>query len=488
MTRTRSRRQLLRAAVLALAGIGVSACVTPPPRTRTSTRAVDMGVFRALSRLTYGPRTDELAHAQTIGLSAWFEEQLAPDRIDDRHTELALMRFDTLTLAPTDIRDLAGGLFDDVDQDLPVRELRSATLYRQLFSRRQLYETLVEFWSDHFNIYAPKGACWYLKTIDDRTVIRPHALGNFGALLLASARSPAMLEYLDNQSNNAGMPNENYARELLELHTLGVDAGYTQHDVLELARCLTGWRYETRDWPAQHGDFVFDAQAHDPGDKRILGICIAAGGPREVEDVLAHLATHPATASRLARKLARRLLGDGVSPALIDAAADAFRKSQGGIRALLRPLLFDGLARNPAALPPRAKRPLNIVTSALRALDAASDASAALLDVLNRMGQPAFGWPMPDGYPDHDEAWSHVLAPVWQFALALAEGALTGTHIDFAAFERAPDGPLNALSTRLLGGPLTNPARDALRDALGGEADAPLIAAALIASPSFRYT
>jgi uncharacterized protein (DUF1800 family) len=189
--------------------------------------------WRALSRLTFGPRADERARAAELGLDSWIEEQLAPEHIADAEAMLRVRRFDTLAMDTS--------MIFGVREDTAIRELQQAALVRAIYSRRQLYEIMVDFWSDHFNISALKGDCAWLKTIDDHETIRPHALGNFGDLLWASMRSPAMLMYLDNQENHAGNPNENYARELMELHTLGVGAGYTQRDVREVARCLSGW-------------------------------------------------------------------------------------------------------------------------------------------------------------------------------------------------------------------------------------------------------
>src|SRR6185436_1372811 len=236
---TFSRREFLRLAGLVAAGATVSACTSvydkiagdPKPLTRWPEATGNN--FRLLSRLTFGPRAEERQRVAEIGAPAWIEEQLAYESLPDHALNVRLQKFETLTMSATEIADWSGELFDDQNQDWAPTELRQAALLRQVYSQRQLYEVMVEFWTDHFNISTAKGDGWFLKTVDDREVIRKHALGKFRDLLWASAHSPAMLVYLDNQVNQKGAPNENYAREVMELHTLGVNGGYTQQDVME---------------------------------------------------------------------------------------------------------------------------------------------------------------------------------------------------------------------------------------------------------------
>ena len=199
---------------------------------------------------------------------------------------------------------------------------------------------MVEFWTDHFNISVQKGDCWFLKIVDDREVIREHALGNFRELLGASAHSPAMLVYLDNQENHKDAPNENYARELMELHTLGLSGGYTQSDVMELARCLTGWRVKEHFWK---GKLKFEPDFHAPGPKTVLGHTIQPGGETELEQVLDILANHPSTARTIATKLARRFLADDPPPGIVDKASLVFQETSGDIKAVLRVIILEGL-------------------------------------------------------------------------------------------------------------------------------------------------
>jgi hypothetical protein len=245
-----TRRQFLEHAGLAGIGAAAAACrrtpklpwllgkSTPPVihTVRPPGDARQALAVRVLKRVTYGPRPGDVERVDQIGPGAFIEEQLS-DSIADVQAYWLVRRVETVHLSAPDIFDVAA--------KTAIGDLRRATLLRALYSERQLRERMVEFGSDHFNLYVAKGECAWLKVIDDREVIRRHALGNFRDLLAASAKSPAMLTYLDGRSNLRGRPNENHAREILELHTLGVNGGYTQRDVSELARALTGWRVRT---------------------------------------------------------------------------------------------------------------------------------------------------------------------------------------------------------------------------------------------------
>ncbi len=276
------------------------------PATRlseTSAAEVDPA-FHLLSRAGFGPWPGDLARVGKLGAAAWVEEQLAPERIDDGLCDLRARRFESLHAS-------VGELFE-YRKRVVCEELTRATLLRAVYSKRQLLEVMVRFWSDHLNIDIGKGACAHLKAADDRLVIRRHALGKFRALIGASARSPAMLVYLDGVQNQkrtpAEVPNENYGRELLELHTLGVEGGYTQGDVMEAARCLTGWRVRLK-W--RKGQVVFDPRAHDDGGKVVLGQSIpAGGGAQDLERLLDIVCSHPSTARHISRKLCRRFVCD----------------------------------------------------------------------------------------------------------------------------------------------------------------------------------
>jgi uncharacterized protein (DUF1800 family) len=493
-----SRGDFLRLAGLLSAGALASACAPITSELAHETLPDGWGSFgdgrlahsdfQTLNRLTFGPRLEERQHVSEIGILAWIEEQLAPEQIDDLKCNILLRRFDTLKMRATELVDWSDKLFDDQDQESVPNELRQATLIRQVFSQRQIYELMVAFWTDHFNISVDKGDCWFLKSVDDRQVIRKHALGNFHDLLSASAQSPAMLVYLDNQSNKKGNPNENYARELMELHTLGVDGGYTQDDVMELARCLTGWTVKEHFW---RGEFTFDEASHDPGIKTVLGEVIPHSGQAEAQGVIDSLAAHPSTARYIATKLARYFIADRPPDELVTRAADAFLESGGQIKDVLRLLLLDGLPH----LSPRFKCPVRFVTSALRQLNAKTDGGAALQDTLLRLGQPYYGWPTPDGYPLDDDAWLGNLMPRWQFANNLAFNNLEGTKINHASLSagtRVPNAMVKQLSYLLLGRQLPSAQRQSLVQALTMDNEEirelpASITAILLASPGFQW-
>jgi uncharacterized protein (DUF1800 family) len=445
--------------------------------------------FLALQQLTFGPRVEERLRFQEIGLQAWIEEQLDFEAIDDFDCELQLNPFKTLKMAANELEAISNELFEGYDRETIPNELRQATLMRQVYSKRQLYELMVEFWSDHFNIYIEKGNCFYLKTVDDREVIRKHALGSLHDLVWASAHSPAMMIYLDNQANHKGAPNENYARELMELHTLGVDGGYTQQDVMELARCLTGWNVKDHFWL---GDFVFKEDLHDTGTKTVLGRSIANAGIKEAEQVIEMLVTHPSTARYIATKLTRRFIADDPPQEIIEKATQTFLNTNGDIKSILRVILFDGL---PLAQP-KYKRPANFVLSALRMLNAETD-GAGVQDYLLRMGQYYFNWPTPDGYPDHSEAWQGNLMPHWQFAFELIRNEITGTKHNLKALmdvssSDSLSGDVDAVAALLLGAPLAPITRDELIDSIlsagaSEEETLQIVTAGLIASPAFQW-
>jgi uncharacterized protein (DUF1800 family) len=489
---TLERREFLKLAGLVASGATLSACTPVYRIVRDAVEGPmpwlegDGLIFRALQRMTYGPTMAERQRAATIGLQAWVEEQLDPASVADLPGDLSVRSLTSLELEAV---DLAAWERDDV-----LLELQRGALLRRTSSRRQLFETLVEFWTDHFNISVEKGACWYLKTVDDRRVIRRHALGNFRDLLWASAHSPAMLVYLDNQANDRVAPNENYARELLELHTLGVDGGYSQRDVMEMARCLTGWTVRDRFWK---GQFVFRPEMHDAGAKQVLGRTIEPAGQAEAESVLEQIALHPATAHRLARKLVRRFLelAPEDEARIVERAAAEFRASGGEIRPMLRVILLDGVLREPAGLAPKLKRPVHVVASGLRMLAAHSNGGRPIQDQLAAMGQPLFMWPTPDGPPEDRAAWQTGLFARWDFAYRLARNEIEGTEIDLPALLEAggatgPSQALDALANIVLGARMIDPVRGDILRALSKESEGQMVAvvlAGLLASPAFQW-
>ncbi len=489
-----SRRDFLKLTGLVAASTALASCAPAnrllAPLANVAWLALSAADFLALNRLTFGPNAEERVRFAQIGLTNWIEEQLAPDAIDDFGCELRLRNLGTLGMSASDLFDVSDQIFDNVDRLKVPQELRRATLLRQVYSRRQLFEVMAEFWSDHFNISTEKGDCYYLKTVDDREVIRKNALGSFRDLVWASAHSPAMLVYLDNQANTRGAPNENYARELMELHTLGVEAGYSQQDVMELARCLTGWTVKEHFW---RGQFTFDANVHDTGVKRVLGMEIVEAGQAEAERVIERLAEHPAAARFISTKLARRFLADEPPAEIVARAAKTFEQTHGDIRSVLRVILLDGL---PLAQP-KYKRPNQFIASALRALNAETDGGDAVQEYLLRLGHVPFNWPTPDGYPDRAQAWQGNLLPRWQFAFALAQNEMKGTQIELQKMmdtvgAKTPEKSADQIASLLLGSSLETSARDellaALHSAGADEAESlRIFTAGILASPVFQW-
>ncbi len=413
-------------------------------------------ISHVLNRLTFGARPGDYAQAASIGAAAFIEEQLAPESIDDFLCErLIRHQFESLedpesrifprgaddkdplqAIFPT-LRDhgaRVGDLYEYKDKVL-LNQLTSATILRATFTRRQLYEVMVQFWSDHLNIDPSKGECKWLKTADDRDVIRAHALGNFRDLIRASAVSPAMLWYLDGRANRrkdaSEKPNENYARELMELHTLGVHGGYTQNDVMEVARCLTGWTVREKK-KLFKGRVEFKAGLHDDGPKLVLGQHIPAGlGARDLDRVLEIVTSHPSTANYIAWKLCRRFILDDPPAAAVTATAKAFTESRGDIRTTLRALFATAEFRSPEMYGAKFKRPFHFVVSALRAANARTDASPRLVEYLQRLGHAPFRYPTPDGYPEEATHWKSTLLWRWNFAAALADNQIKGTRVEF---------------------------------------------------------
>jgi uncharacterized protein (DUF1800 family) len=369
-------------------------------------------IHHLLSRATYGPWPGDLEHVRSIGESAWIDQQLEPQSIDDSACMLRARRFEELEQA-------AGECFE-YDKPVLREEMARATLLRAVYSKRQLFEVMVSFWTDHLNVNIEKGDCIYLKPYDDRTVIRQHALGSFRELIRASATSAAMLVYLDGKENKVAkagdIPNENYGRELLELHTLGVHGGYTQKDVYEAARCLTGWRVRSK---FRRGTVYFDPSLHDQGEKFVLGQALPAqGNEQDIERLLDIVCRHPSTARHIATKLVRRFVSEDEPPQLVEKVAEVFTTTRGDIKSLLRTVLAsDEFKQSRGA---KFKTPFRFVASALRAVGADTHAHQPLIAYLTRMGQGVFQYPTPDGYPDKTSPWLGTLMWRWNLSFALA--------------------------------------------------------------------
>jgi hypothetical protein len=409
----RNRREFLQllakglgysALLASLPGCGGGGSDNPPP---TPAAAIPPATqdYRVLKRTSFGVTRDELVRIGNLGIEAYLEEQLDCLSIDTSALESELeARFPQVFGTPA---QLAEGFPDNIG--VLARQMVAVTQYRQIFSRRQLYEVMVEFWSDHFNIQFINGICPTLKPVDDRQVIRAHALGNFRDLLRASATSSAMLFYLDNFYNVASAPNENYARELMELHTLGVDGGYTETDIKEVARCFTGWTFQfPRDMAGEFGVFTYVDLVHDQESKQVLGATIpAGGGQRDGEQVIDLLASHPSTAHYLATKLCRRFISDTPDEATVEAVADAFILSDGDIKVTLRALFASEAFLSSADL--KVTRPSEYLAGLIRSLapDTAypSDDGALFYQAQSLLGQLPFNWPTPDGYPDSQSYW-----------------------------------------------------------------------------------
>lgn len=431
-----------------------------------------------LNRLSFGPRPGDYAKVKASGsteeeaIEVWLEEQLHPERIDDSACDRIVRRFESL--------DQPVGELFEYQEDLLLRELVRSTFLRAVYSERQLFETMALFWSDHFNIDSSKRDCQWLKTADDREVIRKHALGNFPAMLRASATSPAMLWYLDGRDNRKAnpedKPNENYARELLELHTLGVHGGYTQKDVMETARCLTGWHVRS-DEKFQKGKVEFKQELHDDGEKNVLGHAISPGlGRGDLDKVLEIVSLHPSTARFLAAKLCRRFIRDDPPQSAIESTAQSFLNSGGDIPTTLRTLF--GTEEFRSARGNKFKRPFRFLASALRATAADTDAGQEIGDYLQRMGHVPFQYPTPDGYPDEEAPWLGSLMWRWVFARNLVENRIGGTRID-ADKLRQKVGDDEALMAHVLG------RRSTIHEAHGYHST-PAGLALMLASPGFQ--
>ncbi|MEW8216851.1 MAG: DUF1800 domain-containing protein [Candidatus Thiodiazotropha taylori] len=362
--------------------------------------------YSVLKRTSFGVHRDQLESINNLGIDQYLEQQLDYINIDDANLESEIQtRFPLIFESPN---ELYAGFPENIETI--VRQMIGATQYRQIFSRRQLYEVMVEFWTDHFNIHLINGLEPTLKPTDDQQVIRTHALGNFRDLLHASAKSPAMLFYLDNYNNLASAPNENYARELMELHTLGVDGGYTETDIKEVARCFTGWTIEfPNSGTAEYGVFRYNDAIHDQQSKVVLNQTIAAGGgQQDGEQILDLLATHPSTADFIAIKLCRRFVSDDPDQAIIDQVAEAFSNSQGDIKQTLRALFTSNAMQ--ANADQKLTRPSEFLAGLVRALvpDTGYPADHGELYFFAQaiLGQLPYFWSTPDGYPDVQSYWS----------------------------------------------------------------------------------
>jgi uncharacterized protein (DUF1800 family) len=456
-------------------------------------------VIHFLNRASFGPTREEVRKVNRLGVRAYLEEQIRPAEISDSLVEEKLAGLKTMRLSSRELIELyppprqQAGQQEMMGQQqmqgprTVILELQQARLLRSVYSQRQLYEIMVDFWSNHFNVFSAKGADRWLTTAYDRDTIRPHALGRFRDLLLATAQSPAMLFYLDNWlSANPNAPaarmggpnnrrrglNENYARELMELHTLGVGGGYTQRDVQEVARCLTGWTIRQ---PRGEGSFYFEPRIHDTGEKVVLGNRIPSGGG--IEDglrVIDLLAQHPSTARFISLKLARRFIADDPPPFLVDKAAEAFNKSAGDIPTVLRALIDSPEFYSPDIYQAKVKKPLEFAASALRTTGAEVQLSHQLLRYLGRMGEPLFLAQPPTGHPDVAASWTSpdMLLTRMNFATDLIANRIPGSRIKLEAL-----GDKDTFARLIAPDSLSAATRSAVAEVEGSQAIALLMAA-----------
>jgi uncharacterized protein (DUF1800 family) len=471
------------------------------------------------SRLAYGPTSDDVNAFKSLAatprqrLERWVDLQLSPERIDDSACDKRIKddNLYSLTMSQAALWDefQANNKFREVDNDkeyelkyLPTEHVRAATVLRALHSKRQMFEVLVDFWHNHFNVYPHDIEDVYaIWPSYDAGVIRKHALGNFKDMLIAVARSAAMQVYLDNATSRDDGPNENYARELLELHTLGaanylgirdpagvpkdkngVAVGYVDNDVYEVARCFTGWTFDhNAEWFGMKntGEFVYKREWHDRFNKLVLGKYFPSDqrDMKDGEDVMDMLASHPGTAQHIALKLARRLIGDAPPKRVVDEAAAVFlakRSAPDQLKQVVRAIVLSPEFQN--TFGDKIRRPFEVAMAMCRGFNAQVKSSdmPGLLWHIGLMGAPLFGRRPPDGYPDQRAAWTHSVSMLyrWKLAIAATEGWIkddkTNVRVDLVGEtpqdRRSPESAVDYWSDRLLARPLPGTMRADLVD------------------------
>jgi uncharacterized protein (DUF1800 family) len=569
-------------------------------------------ILHAMDRLAYGPRPGDIERIRQTGLEKWIDRQLSPEAIDDSAMNARLTQYSTLKMSPTELlnaypdpgqvakkeglnkEDLQqkrqeqgreamekmreAGITDPAQLQLariqgPQRilvELSMARLTRAVYSERQLDEVMSNFWYNHFNVFWGKGPDRWMVTSYERDAIRPHAIGKFQDLLEATAKSPAMLFYLDNwlsadpvafqkmqaemsqrrqrfegmfngggvvppsprtfpqrQTNSQFPPNqarrfpqmpaagvqppkrperglnENYGRELMELHTLGVDGGYSQADVIQVAKCFTGWSMRT---PQRDPQFFFDDRVHAAGPKMVMGKKIDGGGMKDGEQVLRMLAHHPSTARFISTELARHFVSDNPPVSLVKRMAQTFQKKDGDIRAVLRTMIYSPEFWSRAAYRSKVKTPFELVASTARALGADIHVPLPMVQWVGRMGEPLYLCLTPNGYSDKADAWVNTGALLnrLNFALALASNHMNGAEVNLAQLfgPEATSDPQMALARALdifLDGQVSPQSRDTLEKRLADpqvlqarlddpvrQVNVGLIAGLVLGSPEFQ--
>jgi uncharacterized protein (DUF1800 family) len=565
--RTRSWRVILPGSFCALMLIGSGA---PPAAVVAAASSTvpkspdDKTIAHVLNRLGFGPTPGDIERVRKIGLDKYIDQQLRPETLPDEGMTSRLASFDTLNRSSRELADdyflpaqmerrqaqqqaasqPADSATDKRDMRTPAQielmqgerrvftDLAQQKILRAVYSERQLNEVLVDFWFNHFNVFAGKGQTRNYLTEYERDAIRPHLLGKFRDLLGATAQSPAMLFYLDNWQSSApegaptsatndrrgeptnprkpfrrpgqiGRPpkgrtiadlppaaqnrrprglNENYARELMELHTLGVDGGYTQKDVQEVARAFTGWTIAN---PRQGGGFAFEPRMHDDGEKVVLGHKIkSGGGRRDGDEVLDILAAHPSTARFIATKLARRFVSDQPPQALVDRAAARFRETKGDIREVVRTIVTSPEFFAPDAYRAKVKTPFEFVASAVRATSADSTNAMPLVQAMRELGMPPYQCQPPTGYADRADAWVNTgaLLSRMNFAVALTDGRMRGLRAPTSLVNVPIETARDTIADQVLAGDLSPSTRTTV-----DKASRPSQAVALLlGSPEFQ--
>ncbi|HTU34146.1 MAG TPA: DUF1800 domain-containing protein [Candidatus Acidoferrum sp.] len=548
----------------------------------------DQAILHALNRLAYGPRPGDVNRIKQMGLEKWIDRQLDPSSIDDSAFEKRLEQYSTLGMSSQQLLDdfpppaqaakqeglnkdeykqqmqrkrqqsvaemlpTGNNNFDRANVQLArlvgpnriIAELAMAKMDRAVYSDRQLEAVMEDFWFNHFNVYANKGADKWLLTSYVRDTIRPHTMGTFSDLLLATAKSPAMLFYLDNwlsadpaaikqaQEQRAirqqryymrfgmmpppygmqganGRPkqddrglNENYGREVMELHTVGVDAGYTQQDVIDMAEIMTGWTIRA---PRKDADFFFNERIHAEQKEVVLGRTFHNDGIKEGEKALEMLASDPHTAHHISLELAEYFVADDPPPALVDRMANEWLSSDGNIRAVLRTMIYSPEFWSKDAYRAKVKTPFELVASTARALNADVEVSLPLVQWVGRMGEPLFQCQPPTGYSDKSGMWvnSGALLNRLNFALAFGTDHLAGAEVNLegifgpsagsdpnAALSQALnvflDGEVAPATEKVLEGRLTDPLLQARLDDPVKHVNEGLVAGLVLGAPEFQ--
>lgn len=523
----------------------------------------DEAIMHAMNRLGYGPQPGDVESIRKMGLEKWIDQQLQPDSIDDSALDERLQRYPTLSMSakklieeypqPAQVIKKEGITKEEYEQQLKakqrdaesqvivtgnenldkaqqqlaklqgpgriVAELSMAKVDRAVYSNRQLQAVMEDFWFNHFNVFANKAEDKWLLTSYVRDTIRPHTMGKFEDLLLATARSPAMLIYLDNfqsadpnavrrmdaekamrraryggafaggvaptpgtfpgpvtssPGTGAAAPakkperglNENYGREVMELHTVGVDGGYTQQDVIQMAECLTGWTVRE---PRKNPEFFFDDRIHAQGKKVVMGRAFSYGGERDGEEALKMLANHPSTAKFISTELARHFVSDNPPPALIERMSVEYSATQGDIRSVLKTMIYSPEFWSKEAYRAKVKTPYELVASTARALNAEVTITLPMSQWVGRMGEPLFLCQPPNGYSDKAETWVNTGALLnrLNFALSLAEDRVAGATVDLKsmlgdAAQRDPNAALSRSIDAFLGDQIAEQTRATL--------------------------